>query len=146
MLKEMLIKDDLICIQEEVKDWKEAVIKGVALLTRADVVEPRYCDAILSSTEKVGPYYVICPGVAMPHSRPEDGVKRNGVSIMTLKTPVFFGNVENDPVRIIISLAATDNVSHLDMMKEIAELFSSQEAIDQLQSATTTEVALEVFK
>lgn len=41
----------------------------------ADVVEPRYYRAILDGVAQHGPYFVIAPGLAMPHGRPEEGVK-----------------------------------------------------------------------
>ncbi len=48
---------------------------GVDLLVAADVVEPRYYRAILDGVAQHGPYFVIAPGLAMPHGRPEEGVK-----------------------------------------------------------------------
>lgn len=58
---------------------------GVDLLVQADVVEPRYYQAILDGVERFGPYFVLCPGLAMPHGRPEEGVKKTGFSLVTLK-------------------------------------------------------------
>ncbi len=49
---------------------------GVDLLVAADVVEPRYYRAILDGVAQHGPYFVIAPGLAMPHGRPEEGVKK----------------------------------------------------------------------
>lgn len=54
---------------------REAVKIGVDLLVAADVVEPRYYRAILDGVAQHGPYFVIAPGLAMPHGRPEEGVK-----------------------------------------------------------------------
>lgn len=48
----------------------------VDLLVAADVVEPRYYQAILDAVEQHGPYFVLAPGLAMPHGRPEEGVKK----------------------------------------------------------------------
>lgn len=145
MLKELFQKNDLIRAKVDVKDWEEAVRKGVSLLSNADFVEDRYSDAIIEGTKKYGPYYVICPGVAMPHSRPEDGVKKKGISIMILKEPVNFGDLDNDPVKIIISLAATDNESHLEMMQDIVTILSSEENINTMQEANTIDEILEIF-
>lgn len=65
---------------------QEAVKIGVDLLVAADVVEPRYYRAILDGVEQFGPYFVIAPGPAMPHGRPEEGVKKTGFSLVTLKS------------------------------------------------------------
>ncbi|SUH05624.1 sugar phosphotransferase [Salmonella enterica subsp. enterica] len=33
----------------------------------------------------LAPIFVIAPGLAMPHGRPEEGVKKTGFSLVTLK-------------------------------------------------------------
>ncbi|MFO6427822.1 PTS sugar transporter subunit IIA [Escherichia coli] len=48
----------------------------------------RYYQAILDGVEQFGPYFVIAPGLAMPHGRPEEGVKKTGFSLVTLKKPL----------------------------------------------------------
>ncbi|MEA7188021.1 PTS sugar transporter subunit IIA, partial [Salmonella enterica subsp. enterica serovar Virginia] len=42
----------------EANTWQEAVKIGVDLLVAADVVEPRYYQAILDGVEQFGPYFV----------------------------------------------------------------------------------------
>lgn len=65
---------------------QDAVKIGVDLLVAADVVEPRHYRAILDGVEQFGPYFVIAPGLAMPHGRPEEGVKKTGFALVTLKS------------------------------------------------------------
>lgn len=55
---------------------QEAVKLSVDLLVKADVVEPRYYRAILDGVAQHGPYFVIAPGLAMPHGRPEEGLRK----------------------------------------------------------------------
>ncbi|QUI22533.1 PTS sugar transporter subunit IIA [Vallitalea pronyensis] len=142
MLKDLCKVHDLIRVQVEVDDWEKAVNQGIQLLEAADFVEDGYGHAIIEDTKEHGPYYVICPGVAMPHARPEAGVKANGISIMTLKNPVNFGNPDNDPVHIVISLAATDNVTHLEMMQDVVTMLSSEENINKIKEADTADKIL----
>ena len=40
--------------------------------------------------------------------RPELGVKQMGISLNTLKTPVEFGNSQNDLVKVVIALAVIE--------------------------------------
>nr|WP_215416931.1 PTS sugar transporter subunit IIA [Escherichia coli] len=63
-----------IRLQAEAETWQDAVKIGVDLLVAADVVEPRYYQAILDAVEQHGPYFVLAPGLAMPHGRPEEGI------------------------------------------------------------------------
>lgn len=55
------------------------------LLVDAGAVERRYIGAVPRTVEKLGPYAVIAPGVAIPHARPEDGANRVGLSLVVLR-------------------------------------------------------------
>lgn len=65
-LRDSLAENKSIRLQAEANTWQEAVKIGVDLLVAADVVEPRYYQAILDGVEQFGPYFVIAPGLAMP--------------------------------------------------------------------------------
>lgn len=103
-LHESLAQNHSIRLQAEAETWQEAVKIGVDLLVAADVVEPRYYQAILDGVAQHGPYFVIAPGLAMPHGRPEEGVKKTGFALVTLKKPLIFNHEDNDPVDILITM------------------------------------------
>ncbi|STC74141.1 ascorbate-specific PTS system EIIA component [Escherichia coli] len=84
-LRDSLAENKSIRLQAEAETWQDAVKIGVDLLVAADVVEPRYYQAILDAVEQHGPYFVLAPGLAMPHGRPEEGVKKTGFALVTLK-------------------------------------------------------------
>lgn len=131
MLQDIL-KDSNILLKQECKDWKEAIAKSAQVLVTEKVIENRYVDAMIKSVEEFGPYIVVGKHLALAHARPEDGVNKLGVSVMTLKKPVVFGNPDNDPVKIIFCLAAVDSYSHLNVMKNLIELINDQEKLDKL--------------
>lgn len=60
-LRDSLAENNSIRLQAEANTWQEAVKIGVDLLVAADVVEPRYYQAILDGVEQFGPYFVIAP-------------------------------------------------------------------------------------
>ena len=63
----------------------------------------------------------------MPHARPEDGAKKVGIALLTLDTPVNFGNKENDQVSVVIFLCAIDNTTHLTALTELMQLLDDDE-------------------
>jgi len=140
------ISAEQIQLQIPVQDWKEAVRAGGDLLVRAGVCEPRYVDAMIQVVEKLGPYMVLAPGIALAHARPEDGVLRVGMSIVTLSTPVDFGSEANDPVRLVISFGGIDKNSHVGMLQELAVFLTEQSNQDLLTSATAVEDVLSAFR
>ncbi|EGQ7977760.1 PTS sugar transporter subunit IIA [Vibrio cholerae] len=145
MLSE-LITSDVIRIYPNAADWKDAVQKSCQALIDNGAVEPRYVDAIFRSHEELGPYYVVGPSMAMPHARPEDGVNRLSLAITVIQQGVHFDSEGNDPVKMLVTLAATDSESHVGAIAQLAELFMNEEHVDQICHAQTIEDVLAVIK
>lgn len=133
------IHDGTINVQEKVASWQEALDICARPLLQAKIIEPEYVAAIIEQHQKLGPYYVLAPGLAMPHARPEEGANGLGLSLLKLRDGVSFGAAEDAPVDVIIMLAAPDRHSHIEMISALAELFSSDEDLQQLHQAQTLE-------
>lgn len=145
-LRDSLAENKSIRLNAEASTWQEVVKIGVDLLVEADVVEPRYYQAILDGVERFGPYFVIAPGLAMPHGRPEEGVKKTGFALVTLKTPMVFNHEDNDPVDILITLAAVDARAHQeDGIMQIVNLFEDEANFDRLRACRTEQDVLDLI-
>jgi PTS system mannitol-specific IIA component/PTS system ascorbate-specific IIA component len=79
MLKDMLRNN--IKVIDEVSSWEEAIKIASTTLKDGGFIKEEYISAMLENVVKNGPYIVIMPGIAMPHSRPEDGVLKTGMSL-----------------------------------------------------------------
>ena len=90
-------------------------------------------DAMIKNVKELGPYIVIAPGIAMPHARPEDGVKKVCMSLITLSNPVEFGNEENDPTKIVICVGAKDHHTHLKAISELTQLLECSENVSRIK-------------
>ncbi|WP_434639530.1 PTS sugar transporter subunit IIA [Klebsiella sp. I138] len=133
------IFDATITLRQSVEAWPEALEICARPLLDAGIIVPEYVTAIMQQHAKLGPYYVLAPGLAMPHARPEEGAKGLGLSLLKLEQGVSFGSEEFDPVDIIIMLAAPDKHSHIELIAALAELFSSDEHMRELHQAKTPE-------
>lgn len=133
------LNEKTIQMLENVEDWPQALEICARPLLASGTITPEYVAAIVAQHHKLGPYYVLAPGLAMPHARPEEGAKGLGLSLLKLSRGVNFGSEESDPVDIIIMLAAPDKHSHVEMIAALAELFSSDEDMAQLHRANTLE-------
>ena len=134
-----LLRPDQIAVNNPAADWRGAVRAAGEMLVRAGAVEARYVDAMLRTAEELGPYIVIAPGLALPHARPEDGVLHPCISVITLEPPVAFGSAENDPVRVVIALAALDADQHVLALSQLMDALAAPEDMDSLLSARTRE-------
>lgn len=122
----------------EAADWKESMIRSGNLLVNSGYITKDYIDLTIKCVEENGPYIVITPGLALSHSRPDVSVKKTGLSLITLKEPVCF-NCDNDPVDIVLTLAATDDTSHLEKLQSMAEFISDEDNLDFIRTASSAE-------
>lgn len=134
-----MLHKDTIALNVQVGEWQEAVRKAGDLLVNSGAVEPRYVDAMIETVKSIGAYIVIMPGVALPHARPEDGVRKPCMSLVTLKTPVNFGNKDNDPVSLVIAFGTIDNKAHLDALSALAKILGEPEKLDGLLRAASVQ-------
>lgn len=141
-----LINKEVIELNVKCIDWKDAIRKGAESLIKRDFIEKRYPEAIISNFEKLGPYMVIAPGIVLSHARPEDGVNKLSLSFTTLKEPINFGSELNDPVKLIITLAAIDNNSHMKVIQKLMEFLMNAEDLNNLMKAEKVEEVIKIVK
>ena len=140
MIKKLL--ENNIQILPQVDSWEEAIEIASHPLLEKGYIEPRYIDTMISKVSELGFYIVLSEDVAMPHSRPEDGVLKMGMSLLKLNTPAKFWN---NNVQIVITLAAKDNESHIDALTNLVELLNDDEKIEKIKLAKTNQEILEII-
>lgn len=82
----------------EAPDWKEAIRMSCESLEADGTIEANYKEDIVACVEKYGPYIVLMPNIAMPHSQEgAEGVHKTSIGFMKLDKPVSFD--PEDPER-----------------------------------------------
>ncbi|KLU18856.1 PTS system mannitol-specific transporter subunit IIA, partial [Proteus mirabilis] len=67
------------------------------------------------------------------------------LALTIVEQGVEFGADENDPVKLLIVLAATDNDSHINAIMKLAELFDNDTDIQKLFNAKSKVDVLSVI-
>lgn len=62
-----------------------------------------------------------------------------------LKEGVNFGSEGNDPVRLLVTLAASDSNSHVETIARLAELFMNEEDVAAIMAATSKDDILRIL-
>ncbi|OYO90771.1 PTS sugar transporter subunit IIA [Lachnotalea glycerini] len=111
-------------------------------------VEANYKEDIIACVEKYGPYIVIIPEVAMPHSQEGAvGVNKTAISFMKLRKPVSFDpNDREKDARLFFTLASCNPEQHLDNMMRLSEMLSNEEIVAALLEANSESDLLEIEK
>ncbi len=144
-----LLTVDTIAVNVQATDWRDVVRQVGRFMVNSGAVEERYIDGMIRTAEELGPYIVIAPGIAMPHSRPEDGVIRPVMALLTLREPIEFGNPENDPVRLVFAFGAVDNEQHVEALRQVSlvlsRFYDELGGIDALLACETPEELLQAM-
>lgn len=134
-----LITPDMIQISTEVADWESAIRLTAQPLLDSQKIEDRYSEAMIEKVKQYGPFIHIGKGIALPHARPEDGVKALGMSLLKVEKPVLLLNDEKHAIQLFVCLAAVDNEAHLRALSSLTKLLSNRENLDDLLASTTKE-------
>lgn len=137
---------EAIRIDVEVEDWREAVRESGRLLVETGVVEERYVDAIEKAIDDLGPYIVLAPGIAIAHSRPEEGALEVGFSLVRLVDGVEFGAGDKDPVDLVFAFASPDNQQHLKALGALADFIEKKQNLEGIRSAETVDELHQVIR
>lgn len=134
-----LITPEMIQISEQVADWETAIRLAAQPLVDSQKIENRYSEAMIDKVKQYGPFIHIGKGIALPHARPEDGVKSLGMSLLKIEKPVLLLDDERHDIQLFVCLAAVDNEAHLRALSSLTKLLSNRKNLDDLLAATTKE-------
>jgi mannitol/fructose-specific phosphotransferase system IIA component (Ntr-type) len=146
LLLDAMLTAETVRARVRVGSWQEAVHEATRLLVDAAAIEPRYGEAMAGVLRDMGPYAVIAPGIVLLHARPEDGVRRPCLAVLSLMEPVAFGHSVNDPVDLVVAFGAVDKEAHLDALQQLAELLSDPAALAVIRGADTDGVLLNALR
>ncbi|QGN38146.1 PTS sugar transporter subunit IIA [Klebsiella oxytoca] len=111
---------------------EEAIRVAGNALCRTGACSPEYVQAMVDSYHELGPYFVIAPGLAMPHARPEQGAMKAQISAVRLREPLVFGHADNDPVQVVLGLSATSSDAHIQLIQHIVTVLSDENNLHTL--------------
>lgn len=134
-----LLPTEAIRLDVPAADWREAVRTAGELLVANGTSTDTYTADMIRNVEENGPYIVIAPGFAFAHARPSPAVLRTGMSWVRLEEPVAFGHEANDPVTLVVALAARDSGAHTAAMASLARLLGDPDTGSALRDAPTPE-------
>ncbi|MEM4991979.1 PTS sugar transporter subunit IIA [Priestia sp. SB1] len=143
MLIKLLSKNQRIMFEDKPITWVKSIEKVSKPLLNESAIKESYVQKMIDNVNELGPYIVIAPKIALAHARPEDGVNELGLSLLVSKEPVKFSEKEEHTAQLIFALAATDSVSHLSLLSDLAQIFSDQANINSLCELRTSEEVLQ---
>jgi PTS system ascorbate-specific IIA component len=141
MLLAEIVEKNLFAFFDEAESWQEAIRQSCKALETAGIVGEKYAEEIIKCVSENGPYIVLMPGIALPHSM-ENSPNAYGTAIAftKLKKPVSFD--ENDPEKtasVFFTLAAIDDEQHLKNMRKLFKMLTDEALCADLLTAASKE-------
>lgn len=130
-------------IVDSVNDYQDAIKLAIEPLIEQGYCDQAYLDQIFKNTEKLGPYYVLGDNLALIHAE-NDHVKNSQITLNLIKNGVDFSD-DHQHIQILIGLCAKDGNDHMQMMANIAKIFTDQTKVNNLLSAKDENELYECF-
>ncbi|MGG5372038.1 PTS sugar transporter subunit IIA [Enterococcus sp. AZ196] len=125
---------------KKITDWKEAISESCQLLLDKQLIDQTYVDEIIHCVEEHGPYIVIVPQVAMPHSSEESsGVFGTAISFTKMLEPIQFESEEDKSAILFFTLAAKNAEEHMENIQNLSELLMTEGLIERLAATNSIE-------
>ncbi|MGA4846909.1 PTS sugar transporter subunit IIA [Streptomyces sp. G5(2025)] len=132
-----ILPAEAVLLDAPAGNWREAVRRAGDLMVATGAATDTYTAEMIENVERNGPYIVIAPGLAFAHARPSPAVLGTGMSWVRLAEPVEFGHETNDPVGLVVGLAAKDASEHTAAMGALARLLADPDTARALREAPT---------
>ncbi|MDD5791715.1 MAG: PTS sugar transporter subunit IIA [Erysipelotrichaceae bacterium] len=127
-------------------DWRDAIRAAAQPMIADGTIDDEYIVKLIKNVEEWGPYIIIAPNVAMPHSSVgTGGVHKTAIGFMKTKKPVVFDpEDESKNAQLFFTLAAVDNEQHLNNMMALSEMLMKDGIIEDLLNAKTEQDLLDI--
>ena len=141
--------NNLVRIEKEIpEDWEQAIRFSGRVMKEQNLVTDQYINQVINDVKEYGPYIVIVPGVAMPHSSAKnDGVIGTGIGFTIMPNTVSFeeGNEEKD-AKLFFMLAAKDSEAHMQNIANLSDMLMEDGMVDDLMKVENMEDYVAVMK
>ena len=130
-----------VVVVDKIENWENAVKLAAKPLLLDNSITENYVRSMVNNVKKFGAYIVINDVIALAHSRPEDGVNRNCLSLLKINEGIVFDEALDNKVYLIFVLGAVDNRSHMSILLKLMEIIDNEELITKLiESSSINEV------
>lgn len=139
MLNYFYDQDLVRILDQQPQNWEEAIRLSCVNLIDKEIINQQYVEEVVTAVKKYGPYIVIVPGVAMPHSTDKsEGVFGTAIAFTKFKEKVYFeaGNEEKQ-AKLFFTLAAKNPEEHMANIAALSDLLMTEGMIEALEGVTS---------
>jgi PTS system ascorbate-specific IIA component len=145
LLKEIVEKKRARFI-ERAGGWEDAIRQSCQTMVDDGTIGEAYADEIIAAVHELGPYIVLMPGFALPHSMKNSAnANGTGISFMKIAEPVSFDDSRPEKsAQVFFTLAAKDDEGHLKNMRRLWKMLTDEALCADLLRVESIEGLLEL--
>lgn len=140
-----LVEPGNVLLDAEFNSLAKAVHTGCAMLEQSGYTEAEYTRTVEQVVEHSARFMFIGPDIIMPHSIAGRYVKRTGISVVRLKTPLSLQD-SSAQVRWIMTLCTVSKTNHLNALVQLAHLIGSEQEMKAMDRAATKQELLAILR
>ena len=139
MLLKEIIEQKLCHFADGADSWQDSIKTSCKALEAAGIVGEKYADEIIKCVTENGPYIVLMPGIALPHSMTNSpNAFGTAIGFTKLAKGVSFDDADPDKTAsVFFTLAATDDEKHLKNMRKLFKMLTNEELCADLQGVSS---------
>jgi len=141
-LKKMLSPDHILIVADFLSC--EEAIRLAGSILGDEYYSCAYVEKMVENVKKYGPYIVLSPGVALAHAGVENGVYKEGLSLLVSSKGIDFdGDIK---VYLLFCFCTRGGVEYLELFHEIMDLGRNDKVKTVIQKGNGEEVYKELIK
>lgn len=135
---ELLRENFVIKLKQEV-DWKIGMHMAAKPLEEAGYIGPEYIETSIEHVEEYGDYIIVGEGIALAHAGKENGVYKDGLSLLLSKDGIIFSDGETK-VHLLFCFSSIGEKEYVELLREIVAIGKNKEAMEALLEMSEKEV------
>lgn len=139
-----VINLDLIKITDEELDWIEALEKASAPLEEEGYINKKYIQAMKDQYENIAANIVLGSSIIIPHSKPEDGSKKLGMSFLKINKGIYY--INNQKLYYVVVISTTNERNHINAMLQLYDISMNPNALKEIEMAKTSHSIYKVLE
>lgn len=125
-----LLRKDFIMLQEDAIGWEAAMRRVAEPLIAHGFIEQRYIEESIFHVKEYGDYLVVSPGVALAHTSKDNGVLKDGLSLIVSRHGIQFP--QDTIVHLLFCFSSRGDRDYLELLRAIIGLGKTEGTVSSI--------------
>lgn len=126
-----LLREEFVLKMDSDIDWKTGMHMAAKPLEEAGYIGPEYIETSIEHVEEYGDYIIVGDGIALAHAGKENGVYKDGLSLLVSPKGIVFSDGETK-VHLLFCFSSIGEKEYMELLREIVAIGRNKQAMNEL--------------